>query len=119
MSLAPFRHSRLDQSGFDSPSPEEEEDDNKTGEESLLDDKGPRAEGKDMGSITPDLELEVSRLRRFVKQDADSEWQTIKVTNGVMIEAQNPQPLKLVFSKLHALLYLLVSLIVYQAFIKL
>lgn len=69
MSLAPFRHSRLEQSGFDSPSPEDEEDyDNKTGEESLLEDKPlVRSEINDMGTITPDLELEISRLRRFVK----------------------------------------------------
>lgn len=88
MSLAPFRHSRLDQSGFDSPTPEEEDDDEKkTGEESLLEDKPVRSELKNMGSVTPDLELEISRLRRFVKQESDGEWETIKVANGIMVEA--------------------------------
>jgi len=108
VSMAPLRNIRLDQSGFDSP----EDEDEKTVDESLLE-QHVKADVTDLGNITPDLELEISRLRRYTKEEGTNEWETLKVENWIVIEALNHQPLTLKFNLSEALVSLLIFLFLF------
>lgn len=121
----------------DSPRTEEEEDN--AGDLLLLDQmkiqlttqrQSTAKQGlKDLGNISFDHQNELTKLKNFVTQDVnptdqwrtkhqENYWETVKVENGVQIEALNPTSNKIDFSKVTLLISIMVYLIAYSCFNK-